>query len=152
MIIIRKFRPSDLGRVHEIECRSFKDPYHTLFLLNLYETYPDTFFVAEENGAVVGYVISRMVNRSGHVLAIAVDPRHRNRGLGRALMNAVTERLREFGMKDIYLEVRISNTAAINFYKKLGFEVRGIVRSYYSDGEDAVILKKIFTACVSKAQ
>lgn len=141
MIIIRKFRPSDLSRVYEIECRSFKDPYHVLFLLNLYETYPDTFFVAEENSAVVGYVISRMVNTSGHVLAIAVDPKHRNRGIGRALMNVVIEKLREFGLEDIYLEVRISNTAAINFYKKLGFEEKGIIRSYYSDGEDAVILK-----------
>lgn len=144
MIIVRKFRPSDLSRVYEIERRSFKDPYPALFLMNLYETYPETFLVAEENGAVVGYVISRMVNVSGHVLAIAVEPGRRYRGIGRVLMNAVTERLREFGMKDIYLEVRISNTAAVKFYKKLGFEERGIIRSYYSDGEDAVILKKIF--------
>lgn len=142
MIFIRNFKPKDLGKVYEIECESFADPYHVMFLLNLYELYRDTFFVAEKDGIVVGYVISRVVSDRGHVLAIAVDPKHRKKGIGRALMDVVEERLRESKAREIWLEVRVSNRGAIEFYKKLGFVERGFMPHYYSDGEDAIILKK----------
>jgi ribosomal-protein-alanine N-acetyltransferase len=145
LIHIRRFKLTDLGRVYEIECKSFKDPYHVLFLLNLYELYHDTFYVAEKNGIVVGYVISRKVNTSGHILAIAVDPNHRRQGIGSILMEVVTDKLRREGAEEIWLEVRVSNTGAIQFYKKLGFEKKGYIPHYYSDGEDAIILKKYLT-------
>ncbi|WP_456475524.1 ribosomal protein S18-alanine N-acetyltransferase [Candidatus Pyrohabitans sp.] len=142
MLLIRKFRQSDLARVYEIEVQSFKDPYHPVFLLNLYELYGDTFLVAEENRLVVGYVIARKVNTKGHIIAIAVEEKHRCRGIGRALMFAVEEELKKNGVVEIWLEVRISNTRAIKFYKKLGYVEKGIIRRYYTDGEDALLLKK----------
>ena len=142
MLLIRKFRPSDLQRVYEIEARSFKDPYHPIFLINLYELYGDTFLVAEEEGEVVGYVIARKVNAKGHIIAIAVAPEHRCRGIGRALMLAVEEELRKRGIAELWLEVRVSNTRAIKFYKRLGYVEKEILRGYYADGEDAMLLKK----------
>lgn len=142
MIFIREFNIGDLGRVYEIEYKSFKDPYHPIFLLNLYEIYSETFLVALENETVVGYVISRVMNSSGHVIAIAVDPENRRTGIGKTLMVATTERLKYLGVKDVWLEVRTSNRDAIEFYKKLGFIEGRIVKGYYSDMEDAIILKK----------
>ncbi len=142
MLLIRNFAPSDLNRVYEIERQSFKDPYHVMFLLNLYELYPDTFFVAELDGYVVGYVISRRVNTSGHIIAIAVALEHRGKGIGTALMAAVMQKFREMNIRDVWLEVRASNIEARNFYKKLGFTERRIVPLYYADGESAIILKK----------
>jgi ribosomal-protein-alanine N-acetyltransferase len=112
-------------------------------LLNLYETYPQTFLVALENEIVVGYVISRGVNSSGHVIAIAVDPEKRKREIGKTLMMETMKRLKRFGANNVWLEVRISNHDAIEFYKKLGFVKGGIVRGYYSDSEDAIILKRL---------
>jgi ribosomal-protein-alanine N-acetyltransferase len=142
MLLIRKFRPSDLQRVYEIEAQSFKDPYHPIFLINLYELYGDTFLVAEEDSQVVGYVIARKVDAKGHIIAIAVDPRHRCRGIGKALMLAVEEELRKKGVVELWLEVRVSNTRAVKFYKRLGYVEKGILKGYYSDGEDAMLLKK----------
>lgn len=144
MILVRKFRPTDLNRVYEIECKSFKDPYNILFLLNLYELYSETFLVAEKNGYVVGYVISRQINGKGHVIAIAVDPGHRCRGIGKALMEVTMRVFESLGVGEIYLEVRTSNIPATKFYEKLGFERKGILPAYYSDGEDGVLLKKTF--------
>ncbi len=143
MIFIREFNPGDLGRVYEIECRSFEDPYHPLFLMNLHEAYHDTFLVALENERAVGYAISRVVNLSGHIIAIAVDPENRTGGIGNALMGATIKRLKDFGVKNVWLEVRISNYGAIDFYKKLGFAEGGIIRAYYLDLEDAIILKRL---------
>lgn len=142
LIIIRNFRPSDLTRVYEIETKSFKDPYHPLFLLNLYEAYHDSFFVAERNCLVVGYVIFRILGGKGHILALATDPRYRKRGIGRTLMEHIINYLRERGIREAWLEVRISNKSAIEFYKRMGFKEVGVTSSYYSDGEDAVILSK----------
>lgn len=141
--IIREFNIRDLKRVHEIERKSFKDPYHPLFLLELYDLFPATFLVAEINFRVVGYIIARKVNGKGHIIAIAVDPEYRNQGIGTALMHEIIERLRMRGVRKIWLEVRKSNKRAIKFYKQLGFKIDGISPSYYSDGEDAVILSLI---------
>jgi ribosomal-protein-alanine N-acetyltransferase len=143
MVFIREFNIGDLGRVYEIESKSFTDPYHPIFLLNLFETYPQTFLVALENEIVAGYVISRVVNSSGHIIAIAVDPEKRRREIGKTLMIEVMKRLKRSGVDNVWLEVRISNHDAIGFYKKLGFIKGGIVRGYYSDKEDAVILKRL---------
>ncbi len=162
MLLIREFRPIDLRRVYEIECKSFKDPYDVISLLNLYEMYPETFLVALKGGFVVGYVISRVVEnrseprtilslsniptmgfkRTGHILAIAVDPSYRKQYIGTSLMEAVIRKLEEFGVANIWLEVRVSNKGAIHFYKKLNFKEAGVLHSYYTDGEDAIILKK----------
>lgn len=142
MIIIRGFRVSDLGRVYEIEKKSFKDPYRPLFLLNLYELLPDSFLVAEENGAAVGYIIARICEGKGHIMAIAVDPTRRRRGIGMALMRAITSYFLRNNVPEMWLEVRASNKSGIRFYKSLGFVERGISSQYYSDGESAVILTK----------
>ena len=166
MLLIREFRPIDLKRVYEIECKSFKDPYDVISLLNLYEMHHETFLVALKDGFIVGYVISRVVNshknqaqdnvstigpfdfrRIGHILAIAVDPPYRKQRIGTSLMEAVRRKLEAMGIINLWLEVRASNKGAIDFYKKLSFKETGIVRSYYSDGEDAIVLKKaIFLA------
>lgn len=143
MVFVREFNVGDLGRVYEIESRSFTDPYHPIFLLNLYETYPRTFLVALENEMVVGYVISRAIDSSGHIIAIAVDPKKRRREIGKTLMAETIKRLKRFGVNHIWLEVRISNKDAIEFYRKLGFVKGGIVRGYYSDSEDAIILRRL---------
>ncbi len=142
MIVIRNFEPRDLSRVYEIERESFKDPYHVLFLMNLYDLYPEGFFVAEKNGVVMGYVISRQEGSSGHVLAIAVDPRARGTGIGTALMQRVMDLFLSLGLTDVWLEVRLSNLNAIKFYKDLGFVESRIMVGYYSDGESAVVLEK----------
>jgi ribosomal-protein-alanine N-acetyltransferase len=142
MIVVRKFEPKDLNRVYEIECKSFKDPYHVMFLLNLYELYSETFFVAEKNGYVIGYVISRKIDDKAHIIAIAVDPVNRSRGIGKALMEATMKAFKSTGVREVYLEVRASNAQAIRFYESLGFQKKGLLRSYYSDGEDGVLLIK----------
>ncbi|MEE8400778.1 MAG: GNAT family N-acetyltransferase, partial [Candidatus Hydrothermarchaeaceae archaeon] len=71
------------------------------------------------------------------------DPIKRKKGIGKILMSATINRLCEFGANNVWLEVRISNNDAIEFYKKLGFAEEGIIPAYYSDFEDARMLKKI---------
>ncbi|RLE95884.1 MAG: ribosomal-protein-alanine N-acetyltransferase [Thermoprotei archaeon] len=140
---IREARADELSLVHEIEVACFKQPYG-LSLLKMYHTLsPDLFLVAEAEGRIVGYVIGLCKKwGEGHVISLAVHPDYRRKGIGRALMEALLTRFKERGMQAARLEVRVSNTPAIRLYEKLGFRIKGVLRGYYLDGEDAYLMVK----------
>jgi len=101
-------------------------------------------FVAKKDAAVVGYVVSETVLDECHVVRIAVDPRHRRRGVGRKLMMGLFNEGGKAGIKKFYLEVRISNKSSIDFYKKAGFKQVRVRKEYYADnGEDAVLMERL---------
>jgi len=102
--------------------------------------------VAEIEGETVGYVIGNMVDGSeGHILAVAVAPEHRRRGVGTALLNAAIAVLKDKGAKRIRLESKLNNTHARKFYSSLGFKEVRVAKGYYrmrGSTEDAMIMLK----------
>jgi ribosomal-protein-alanine N-acetyltransferase len=74
-----------------------------------------------------------------HITAVAVDPAQRRRGLGRRVLGALMERGRRRGAERATLEVAVTNDPARGLYAALGFEVAGIRRRYYGNGDDALI-------------
>ena len=125
----------------EIEYRCFPDPYPPSLLNHLYESHPYGFLVAELDGKVVGYVIGAMRwGSNGHVIAIAVDPPYRRRGIGTQLLEKIMERLRSKGARVVRLEVRKGNLPAQGFYSSFGFKPREEVPFYYEDGETAILM------------
>ena len=100
------------------------------------------FFVAEGDGAVVGYVTANYAVDEAEILNLGVAPAHRRRGVGRALVEAMLARLRQGGIAAVFLEVRESNAIAQQLYTALGFTRVGRRRHYYRlPTEDAVILR-----------
>ncbi|MCS7007541.1 MAG: GNAT family N-acetyltransferase, partial [Thermoleophilia bacterium] len=66
---------------------------------------------------------------------------YRRRGIARALLERLFEVTDDGSRRGHTLEVRVSNSAAIRLYERLGFERRGIRRGYYTDNrEDALIM------------
>ena len=97
--------------------------------------------------AVVGYCGFWMAADEAHISTIAVHPNCRQRGVGQLLLIAAIERAVQLGANLISLEVRVSNVAAQNLYRKYGFQVVGRRRRYYSDNrEDALIMTAEFVA------
>ncbi|MEM1689068.1 MAG: ribosomal protein S18-alanine N-acetyltransferase [Candidatus Hadarchaeales archaeon] len=142
-LVIREAKKEDLKKVFEIELKCFPDPYPIDLLKKLLSTYPETFLVAEFEGRIVGYIIAGIRWLSiGHILAIAVDPDYRNRGIGSALMKEIFRRFRKHGVTLVRLEVRKSNVTAIKFYRTLGFVERFEVPFYYADGESAITMER----------
>lgn len=150
---LRKFTPKDLERVTYINRVCLPENYGDYFFIDLYNRFPETFIVAEEDGEVVGYIMCRIEAglsnfglggfiKKGHVVSIAVMPEHRRRGIGHALVTRAMEGMRLYNAKQCYLEVRITNTPAISLYKKLGFKITRTIHGYYSDGEDAYVMTK----------
>ena len=141
MIIIRKFQPSDFQWVIDIERRVFNehDPY---LYMQFYETYPDTFIVADINGFVIGYVAGFLAQVGvGRIFSLAVDPKYQNRSVGSNLLKEIINIFRKEGVTEIILEVRMDNIKAKRFYERLGFLQFGIAEKYYNDGQDARLMK-----------
>ena len=83
------------------------------------------------------------VLNEGSITNIAVRPDMRRQGLGRAVIEALIEQAREVGVTDVYLEVRISNQAAISLYRSLGFTIVGTRKDFYKlPVEDAYIMHR----------
>jgi len=147
---IRRFRPEDLNQVMYINQVCLPENYSTYFFIDLYTNFPETFIVAEEDNKVVGYIMCRIESgfsgfslmKRGHVISIAVLPGYRRKGIGEALLReALQAMVNYYGVKECYLEVRVSNSPAINLYKKIGFKIERTIRGYYADGENAYLMR-----------
>ena len=150
---LRKFAIDDLQSVMHINRVCLPENYTDFFFIDLHRRFPETFVVAEENGEVVGYIMCRIelglsnfgfsgVIKKGHIVSVAVLPNYRRKGVGRALVIEVMEGMRLYNTKQCFLEVRVTNTQAIDLYNKLGFQVTRTIHGYYADGEDAYVMSK----------
>ena len=109
-----------------------------------YETFPDGFLVAEEEGRAVGFLTTVVVALFDvKILSIAVDKRCQNKGVASMLLKALFQVLREKGILRLLLEVRQSNVRAQKLYLSLGFNLVKVVSAYYQDGEDAYLMEKL---------
>ncbi len=82
---------------------------------------PELFLVGEVDGTIVAGVMAGYEGRRGWINLLAVDPDHRRRGYGRAIMDAAHERLAALGCPKVNLQVRIWNAEAIAFYERAGY-------------------------------
>lgn len=136
--MIRRCEEKDLRAVMEIEKLSFPHPYPLFVFKRYLNTY---FFVSEENGKVIGYIIGIKMGSKGIIISIAVHPSFRRRGHGKDLIKHVEK---EMGTSILEIQVRRSNVGAQKFYLSLGFKKKEIIPNYYHNGEDAfVMIKKL---------
>lgn len=139
---IRPAERADLLAVVSIEKASFPQPWP----YDAFERFVDEpgFLVAQQNGAVAGYVVADVthtIGRSlGHVKDIAVHPSHRGCGVGSALLSRSLAVLAAHGADSVKLEVRQSNEGAKRLYRRFGFEPLRLVTGYYADDEDAIVM------------
>ena len=81
---------------------------------------------------VIGVVIGAFDGRRGYVHHLAVSPEFQNKGYGKQLMEELHKRFRNLNVQKVHLFIEKYNADVINFYKKLGWEIRDdlIMMSY----------------------
>jgi len=143
-LTIRKFLPSDIDKIVEIEKASFRQgAYSKTRLENLSKKHPNDFLVAQLADKKVGYIIA--YNKAGgwiDFVSLAVDKKYQKLGIGKKLVVFVLNRFRKKGLKKASLEVRTTNKRAISFFQNLGFKTTKVIKRYYRDGEDAYLMEK----------
>ncbi len=138
---IRPLRKDDLDAVLAIEKTTFTVPWsRKAFEGELNHPFAVA-MVATQNDTVIGYILGWVVVNELHITNVAVHPHQRRLGIGEALVRAAIGKGEN--ILEIFLEVRQSNLAAINLYRKLGFQEIGIRKNYYAEeGEDAILMSK----------
>ncbi len=144
-MIVRKMTEQDVSSIAQLEKECFIDPWSENSIASELSNQLSSWFVAEDDGNILGYVGSQSVLDGADMMNIAVSARARRRGIAVALIKALIEELKTRGVKFLMLEVRQSNAPAIALYEKMGFYQVGIRRNYYRNPkENALILRKEF--------
>jgi ribosomal-protein-alanine N-acetyltransferase len=109
--------------------------------------------VAKKDGEVAGFLVARLITISESKIIpnerheielynIAVKSGIRNQGIGQTLLNQLLAGATSLKVSGIWLEVRESNSIAIQFYKKNGFKLAYIRNNFYSSPpENAIVMK-----------
>lgn len=140
---IRKMTAADINSVAELDKKCFAIPWSQNAFKDEMENDIAVYFVAYEGDFIAGYCGYWRVADEGDITNVAVLPDFRRKGIGSSLIEFMTEDARGRNLSCLTLEVRKSNIAAQNLYRKFGFEIIGLRKRYYSDNdEDALIMMK----------
>ncbi len=136
----------DLNKVIKIEREAFSNPWNRKFFKEeLIHNSFALYLTAKIEDEIIGYVGCWFKNRANevHIVNLAVKKNKRRQGIGTYLINEIVDMAKNLNAKSVTLEVRITNKAAIDLYKELGFIEDGLTRHYYLDNnEDALLMKK----------
>ena len=145
-----QFRPmgaADAEGAAALEAASFAGAGHEawtagMFLSELSSDVaaPRSWWVAHDNGELIGFAGGMVVDRDVQILDVAVDAAHRREGIARKLLSHVSYDAQMLGCTTASLEVEAGNEAAKALYASLGFAEAGRRRGYYGPGNDAIVM------------
>ena len=144
-LIIRKALEKDVHEIALLDKLCFSVPWSEKAFENEFKENRLAFYILaeeKETGKIVGYAGLWMIQDEGHITNVAVHPDFRRKHIGSAVVEVLMKESRQLAStKTFTLEVRKSNTSAIDLYKKFGFFEVGIRKGYYEENnEDAVIM------------
>ncbi len=139
LVAMRDFH---LDGVMEIENRSFPSPWSRAAFFHEITGNDFAYYITAMAGkTVAGYAGMWIILDEAHITTLAVHPSYRGKGIGGMLLRELASRAKQKGCAKMTLEVRPSNSHALELYEKLGFVSCGVRPKYYSDtGEDAMIM------------
>ncbi len=153
MLVLRRAKPEDNDAIGCVHVRAIKEICASHYAPEEIESWakprkPDhyiesirnkEFYVAEENGAVIGFGILNQA--SGEVEAVYVMPEAVGRGIGKEILRKLEEKAQDLGLKSLHLD---SSLNAVSFYRSAGFEPQEEAKHRLSSGVEigCVLMKK----------
>jgi len=148
-VSIRRIQESDIPGIRRIEEEVFPDPWGDEVLRETVEMFSATSFIAETSDCIAGFIICGIEDTGeelyGHICNLAVSEQYRNCGIGQQLLKRAEHQLIITCATGCQLEVRVSNTDAQSFYRKMGYQPVFHLGAYYANTEDAIVMMKWFT-------
>ena len=141
MIVIRTMSERDSSAVWELEKKCFSVPWSEESIRAMFSEKGYWNLTARDDGLLVGYIGMKAVLDEADITNVAVDPDRRRQGIGKMLLRGLLARAGKLGIRRIFLEVRVSNTAARALYEQAGFRTVDVRKNYYEKPkEDAYIM------------
>lgn len=141
-LLIRRMTVADLPAVVDLDKISFSLPWpERSFRFELTDNPASRCWVAEIDGRLVGVVVTWLFVDEAHIATIATHPDYRRQGIARRMLIYTLESAMREGAQSSFLEVRESNVAAQEMYRKFGYTEVGRRKRYYRDNnEDAILM------------
>ena len=139
--MLRPYELKDIARIVEIENNTLKHSLEVDFYTNDLNNPLAKHYVYEIDNEIVGFISSYFDGVIIEILNFCVDEKYQSKGYGNKLLN---DFFNQFEALSSILEVRSSNARAIHVYEKNGFKTIRIRKQYYSNGEDALFMQKVF--------
>lgn len=140
---LRPWKYEDILTISKMEEECFpQEPWSFKMLASSFES--DSFFgiLAEDGGEIIGYGGITLAADTADIDNVAVTEAYRKSGVGTAIIAELVKLAREKGAQKVFLEVRVSNSVAMELYLKSGFKGAYARTRYYSDGEDCLVMVK----------
>ena len=131
----------DIDQMITLYADNFSDGWNKNQLQSSFETGRFIALGVKESGELVGVITLTLGLDDADLECIVVKKSKLNCGIATFLMEQGIAVVKEKGINKILLEVRKSNTPAINLYQKFNFKAIHVRKGYYPDGEDAVIMQ-----------
>lgn len=139
----REWTYEDLNEIAQLEQECFPvEPWNTRMLAESFLS--ERFFgvLLKEDGVITAYGGIGIVEDEAELYLIATAEMYRRCGRGKKILDDLICEAKRRGAKRMFLEVRVSNASAMMFYLNYGFVGLYARSRYYSDGEDAIVMKK----------
>ncbi|MGI9249934.1 MAG: ribosomal protein S18-alanine N-acetyltransferase [Pseudohongiellaceae bacterium] len=134
-LVTRAMRHSDLEQVAHNEAVAYPHPWSKRIFVDCLKAGYHCRVVINQQKIVAHGVMSIAVGEC-HLLTLCVHPQHQRQGIGSRLFKLLLDQACKEDARVCFLDVRQSNTAAIAFYRTLGFVQMGERKNYYPDGEE----------------
>lgn len=133
MLVFTLATKEDLGEIIKLENMYVSDSVKEIHYLD-----NEIIVVAKEENKLVGFLYLSQVLDESEIISICVKEEYRKKSIA---TNMWQYYINKFNVNFCFLEVRNSNISALNLYKKLNFKEVGIRKNYYSNNEDAILMK-----------
>ena len=147
-IWFRRMTPADVEQVMLIEREVYDFPWTERIFRDCIRVGYQC-WMALQGQHVVGHAVISVTAGESHILNLSIGKVYQRRGFGTRFIEFLVEEARARDAQTMLLEVRPSNTAAINCYNSAGFNEIGSRKDYYpADGgrEDALLFARQLTS------
>lgn len=136
---------SDLAEVVDLEQTVYPHPWSLANFADSLASGYEAWVLRDTDNSLMGYFLVMPIVDEAHLLNVAVSAERQGQGLGRFLLNQAVACARGLGMTSVLLEVRPSNTRALEIYQRYGFQTIGRRKGYYpaanQQREDAIVMR-----------
>jgi len=147
---IRKMVEADIPAAVALDQMSFSLPWpERSFRFEVMDNPASRCWVAEIDGQIVGMIVAWLFVDEAHIATIAAHPDFRRQGIAQKLLTHTLRYTYDEGAVSSFLEVRESNLAAQEMYRKFGYEQTGRRKRYYKDNDEDAILMTLENLALS---
>ena len=98
--------------------------------------------IDKDSNEIMGYIGFWIKFEQAEITKVSIAKKYQGYKLSKLLMADAENRMRLAECENSTLEVRVSNTVAINLYKSCGYKTVATRKKYYENGEDAYLMLK----------